>query len=283
MRCHNASGANDYAGPGIENPHPFGDADNLRCTACHGGNPNGEDKVTSHIPPPPEIGDRENMDNNRTAYFNRLTLTGIDKFPDYEVDGNTYTALEYLQFINPGDLRVVQEGRSCGQCHENHVEAVSGSLLATGAGIFSGAMFAAGVHNQVPENQGKFQDTAADLSFRAITDPDGAPDPTLVGAVERLIEYPVFSAIGANEPDSIHNNPLYQAENLHNDLQADNRVISGSPLANLYHEQVAFTCGDCHLGSAGRTTATATIARQAALRATCATAWTARAAAATRT
>jgi len=28
-------------------------------------------------------------------------------------------------------------------------------------------------------------------------------------------------------------------------------VISGSKLANLYTEQVSFTCGDCHLGSAG--------------------------------
>ncbi|MEL6714227.1 MAG: hypothetical protein AAFP86_10660, partial [Planctomycetota bacterium] len=39
MTCHNGSPNHDYAGPGIENPHPFGDADNLTCTQCHGGNP----------------------------------------------------------------------------------------------------------------------------------------------------------------------------------------------------------------------------------------------------
>ena len=48
MTCHNGSQTNDYGGPGIENPHPFGDAANLVCTDCHGGNPNGHDKLTSH-------------------------------------------------------------------------------------------------------------------------------------------------------------------------------------------------------------------------------------------
>ena len=41
MRCHNGSGQNDYAGPGIENPHPFPGADQLSCTQCHGGNKDG--------------------------------------------------------------------------------------------------------------------------------------------------------------------------------------------------------------------------------------------------
>lgn len=251
MLCHNVSFHDDYAGPGIENPHPFPGADNLSCETCHGGNPNGADALSSHVPPPPEIGDEEFQEKNATAYFNRLTLTGIDKFDDYTVDGVTYTALDYLQFVNPGDLRVVSDGRSCGQCHQGHAECVNASPLATEAGVLSGAMYAAGVENQVPENRGRFGDTAADLGFRDIADDDGIPSLSEPGVVERLQEFPVFSQRNGTAPDSIFNNDDYLSADLADDLNADNSVITGSPLANLYHEQVAFTCGDCHLGSAG--------------------------------
>ena len=251
MQCHNGSTANDFAGPGLENPHPFVGAAMLRCTTCHGGNPDGIDAVTSHIPPPPEIGDDANMQVNAVAYFNRLTLTGIDKFPDYSVDGVNYTALDYLQFINPGDLRVVTQSRSCGQCHSGHAESVNGSLLATSAGIFSGAMFAIGVDNAIPSHQGLFQDTAADLGFRAVVDNDYSFDPSMVGVVDELLEMPVFSAFGDPSAEAIHNNVFYNSPGLSNDQLANNQVITGSPLANLYNEQVSFTCGDCHLGSAG--------------------------------
>ena len=251
MKCHNGSPNDDYKGPGLENPHPFAGADNLRCTVCHGGNPLGADRLASHVPPPPEIGDDQFQLNNNTAYFNRLTLTGIDKFPDYIVGGKTYTALDYLQFINPGDLRVVTQGKSCGACHAGHSDVVEHSLLATQDGIFGGALYAIGVDNAVPANQGLYEDTAGDLAFRAVTDPAYVLDPTNIGAVGDMIEFPVFSVRGANGPDDIHNNPDYNSLLLPNDRNADNTVITGSKLANLYHEQIAFTCGDCHLGSAG--------------------------------
>jgi hypothetical protein len=252
MLCHNASLANDYAGPGIENPHPFAPAANLRCTTCHGGNGNGTDKVTSHVPPPPEIGDDAHLIANRTAYFNRLTLTGIDKFPDYTVSGTTYTALDYLQFVNPGDLRVVTQGRACGQCHQGHAQCSEKSLLASEAGILAGAMYAVGIDNEVPESVGLWEDTAADQGFRAVTDPGFNPAAASVGAVGRLLEFPVFSVFGQFGGDNMHNNDAYDADLLPLDLNPDNSVIQGSKLANLYHEQVAFTCGDCHLGSAGQ-------------------------------
>jgi hypothetical protein len=251
MQCHNATLSNDYGGPGIENPHPFAPADNLLCTTCHGGNGAGVDRVTSHVPPPPEIGDDQNLIANRTAYFNRLTLTGIDKFPDYVVDGQNYSAIDYLQFVNPGDLRVVTASRSCGQCHQGHVECVEGSLLATSAGILSGAMYAAGVENEVPESVGLYEDTAADLAFRAHTDSDFDPGTALIGGIGRLFEYPVFSVRGQTGGDNIDQNQAYRRDLLNDDINADNSLVTGSHLANLYHEQVAFTCGDCHLGSAG--------------------------------
>jgi len=252
MQCHNGATHTDYAGPGVQNPHPFPGADDLSCTVCHGGNPEGTDKETSHVPPPPEIGDRENQRKNRHAFFNRLTLTGIDKFPDYEVDGTTYTALQYLQFVNPGDLRVVNQGLACGMCHQNHAATVSRSVLATEAGILSGARFAIGADNAIPGHEGLFEDTAADYAFRAVVGPQPPMDET--GAVASLLEYPVYSTRGADheaDENQIDGNPRYDSENLDQYVLADGRVETGSPLANLFHEQVAFTCGDCHLGSAG--------------------------------
>ena len=252
MVCHNGSQADDYSGPGLENPHPFpGAGSNLKCTDCHGGNPFGQDALASHVPPPPEIGDDAQMLADPTAYFNRLTLTGIDKFPDYTVGGKTYTALDYLQFVNPGDLRVVTQGRSCGQCHDPHGDSVANSLLATEAGVFSGAMYSIGVENQVPASVGLYADTAADLGFRAATDVGFSPAPGAVGPVSELVEYPVMSQFGVVGPDQLFQNNDYTAANIEADLNPDHTVVTGSRLADVYHEQVAFTCGDCHLGSAG--------------------------------
>jgi hypothetical protein len=252
MQCHNGTLATNYAGPGIENPHPFVGAESLNCTVCHGGNGQGTDQLTSHVPPPPEIGDEQNQTNNAKAYFNRLTLAGMDKYPDYTVRGHTYSALDYLQFVNPGDLRVVTQNRGCGTCHANHSDAVADSLLATEVGIFSGASYAIGLENQVPANVGLDHDTAGDFGFRAATDPNYQAAQAVVGAVSQLIEVPIYSVLGATGPDAIFNNPAYSAAAIADDRNADNSVVTGSPLAHLFSEQVVFTCGDCHLGSAGQ-------------------------------
>lgn len=251
MTCHNGSPHDDYAGPGIEDPHPFGDAAGMQCTVCHGGNGAGDGHGGSHVPPPPQIGGREQWEQDAFAYFNRLTLAGLDKLPDYVVDGVTYTALDYLQWVNPGDLRITSVGRGCGQCHAPHAESVGHSLLATEAGIFSGASYTAGIESYVFESNGLYEDTASDLAFRAVEDQDFVYDPALVGAVARMIEQPVFSVRGDQSEDAIFRNDAYNADVLAAGLDVNNSAIAGSPLANLFHEQVSFTCGDCHLGSAG--------------------------------
>jgi len=251
MTCHNASPKNDYAGPGLPNPHPFPGAPKLRCTTCHGGNPKGEDKDSSHVPPPPQIGDEQHQLDDAGAWFNRLTLAGLDKLPDWTVGNTTYSALDYLQFINPGDLRVVAQGRACGQCHVAHADTTPNSMLATETGIMSGAAYAIGVENQVAQSQGLHEDTASDLGFRAVVDNGWTPPGSNDSTVPELREFPVFSVFGAVGQDAIFNNNAYLAAALVDDQLPDGRAITGSPLANLFHEQVAFTCGDCHLGSAG--------------------------------
>lgn len=250
MQCHNGSLHNDYAGPGLENPHPFGTASMLLCTTCHGGNPNGTDVASSHVPPPPEIGDREFQERNARAYFNKLTLAGIDKFPDYTVNGVQYTSLEYLRFLNPSDLRVTTQAQGCGQCHAGHSDAVAGSLLASEAGILSGAMYAAGLDSTVAENHGLHENTAVDTGFRAFLDVHHGLRTPGRGEVRQIIEFPVYSR-RVQEPRSLFRSQDYLSPDLANDQHADGRLIADSPLADLYHEQVAFTCGDCHLGSSG--------------------------------
>ncbi|MCR9246721.1 MAG: cytochrome c3 family protein [bacterium] len=252
MKCHNGSIHDDYAGPGLENPHPFpGAAEILRCTACHGGNPDGLDAATSHVPPPPSIGDRDFQDRNAQAYFNKLTLTGIDKVPDYTVDGVTYTGLDYLQFLNPGDLRVTEAARGCGECHTDHSASMTRSPIGLSMGILSGGAFASGQLNQIPGHQGLFEDTAADIAFRAVNDPSHVHDPNAVGKIGQLIEAPVWASREDEGPDFLFDNDDFVVANLVNDVNADGTLKPNSRLAKIYQEQIMFTCGDCHAGSSG--------------------------------
>jgi hypothetical protein len=251
MRCHNGSLHDDYAGPGLENPHEFPGAEALRCTACHGGNAGGTDAASSHVPPPPSIGDREQQSRDAHAWFNKLTLAGIDKVADYTVDGVTYTGIDYLQFLNPGDLRVTSQQRGCGECHAAHATSMSRAPLATEMGIFSGAFYAVGMDNAIPAHQGLFEDNAADYGWRAVSDPSHVHDPDQVGKIGQLIEPPVWSSRRTQGPEYLFRNPAFTAASLAGDVNADGSVVTGSRLAKLYQEQVAFTCGDCHLGSSG--------------------------------
>lgn len=253
MLCHNGGTSNDYSGPGMMNPHPFPGAENIRCTTCHGGNPTADTREEAHVPPPPEIGDRERWDNNAEAYFNRLTLTGLDKVDTYQGDdGTTYTALDYLQWVNPGDIRIVSQGRSCGECHTGHADVMEEGILYTSTGLFGGTWHYMGAENTITEHRGLFDDTASDLAFRQVVDPAFVIDPSQIGRIGQVEEYPVFSSRGApNTPGSIFRNDTYNAAGLSDDQDAQGRVINNSPLMQLFAEQVAFTCGDCHLGSAG--------------------------------
>jgi hypothetical protein len=251
MVCHNGSAHDDYAGPGLENPHPFGGAATIRCTGCHGGDPAAADPLRAHVPPPPEIGDEANQARDAHAYFNRLTLAGLDKLADYVVGGRTYAALDYLQFLNPGDLRVAGAGRGCGGCHDPHAQSTTKSLLYTEVGFFGGGRYAVGEETSVPESAGLYGDTAGDVAWRAASDPSFV-GPLEPGSVPRYVEVPVHSVRGRRGGANIfEDRASYTAATLNAQVTADNRVLPDSPLSRLYHEQVAVTCGDCHLGSAG--------------------------------
>lgn len=263
MGCHN--GEADYAGEGLKNPHPFGGpgSNNIECTTCHGGDPAGAGKVGSHVPPPPLFGTPENprqkLFTDPEAEFNRRTLAGIDKIEDYTIGEKTYTALQYLQFINPGDLRVVSKNQGCGACHGagQQGEWFHHSPIGQSSGFFGGTRFAIGVDNAVAENRLLYQDTAADYGFRAVIDEGFEYVAEVIGPVGKLIEFPEKAGYG--KTGGIFENPAYNANALA-DYQVTvpgqggdhvNQVMNGSPLEDLIMEQVAITCGDCHAGSAG--------------------------------
>lgn len=264
MECHNGSDTADYSGPGIENPHPFGAVSNLSCVFCHGGDNTQNDKNQAHVPAPPLLRANDNdpsisaqkLLEDPEAYFNRLTLAGLDKLDDYEFDGQDFTALDYLQFINPGDLRVVTEGRSCGTvgCHNRHSKTVAANPLSSEAGFFSGAKFSAGINSNLISKS-----TDAEYGFRAIEDDFFFPnlmrsnDPRLTGKVRRLEEVPDFSQF--DDPNSHQLFEELDADIMQFFLSTDpkhqNSVLAGTPLDKAWNEMVNITCGDCHAGSAG--------------------------------
>lgn len=265
MSCHNgAVGANNYSGPGLSNPHPFPGADNITCTGCHGGNPRGSGRFGSHVPPPPSIGNKQNLAVDQQAYFNRNTMAGLDKlqpetYTSPDRPNESFTNLEYIQFLNPGDLRVVTSGAGCGAqgCHfDEHAQWVPRSNIATTNGIFSASRFVAGVENRIQEYRGRNQsgDSLSDSAPRSVRNPAFNQANAEIGEVGRLVEQPELAAF--NGP--MRDNGVYDATALANhvinnnqDQARPNRIREGSPLEHLYDEQVSITCGDCHLYSAG--------------------------------
>ncbi|MCA9525157.1 MAG: hypothetical protein KC549_02525 [Myxococcales bacterium] len=263
MMCHNgARERNDYSGQGMSNPHPFPGAELIRCTQCHGGDAAGQGPIGSHVPAPPSIRGDQLLIQDPIAYFNRLTLAGIDKlepavYTAPETGDRQWTNLDYLQFVNPGDLRVVAEGRGCGAdgCHFNqHGQWVPRSVLAGSIGIFSGNRFAGGADNRIAENRGRNKDgdSLADVAPRAFDNPAYSENNRAVGEVGRIVEQREVADFNGTMRD----NAVYDANNLANfldntDPSRPNRIRYNSPLDELWDEMTSITCGDCHLYSAG--------------------------------
>jgi hypothetical protein len=266
MACHNgATTGNNYTGRGITNPHPFGTAAQIRCTQCHGGNGQANSKLDAHVPPPPEVGDRQKQIVDPKAFFNRVTLSGMDKFGPYPGNGSgncendQCTGVDFLQFVNPGDLRVVSEGRGCGgqTCHAGeHVDWVARSNIGTTNGFWGGTRFMAGIASTEGAQPQYVQEGNAlsDTAPRAVSNPNYDPNDREIGEVGSLAEEQEYAQF--NGP--MRDNQAYNANNLNGDIQPDNlagrkanRMIKGSNLEKLFSEQITITCGNCHLYSAG--------------------------------
>ena len=129
--------------------HPSGTV-SLGCADCHGGNPKATTKELGH--PQARLKDFWKS----AANPERLYAEWLRESP------------EYIQFINPGDLRVVD--RTCGTCHAAEVINVRTSMMTHGAMLWGAALYNNGA---VPFKNPRFGESYA---------PDGTP--------QRLVTWP---------------------------------------------------------------------------------------------
>ena len=148
---------------GIEDAHPWHP---LSCTDCHGGNPEAFTRQEAHV----ATGESD------PEFLRDLASDKLDA-----------VSLEYLRFVNPGDLRVANRG--CGSqnsaagaagCHQRTVDSVRLSVMSTYAGHYMLPRYLAGTQ----ERTAIFG--AVDVENPAF-DPKTAP-PGAIGFLEALRE-----------------------------------------------------------------------------------------------
>ncbi len=122
----------------------------LPCTFCHGGDGTALTQAAAHVQP-------------------TLPVIADATTPPLDYD------LPYQQFVNPSNLRVVDE--ICGLCHPTQVETVEKGLMATAAGHYAGGLYQNGVVDTKTPLYGTF----------AVSDDDGVV-PEDMGAVQSLLD-----------------------------------------------------------------------------------------------
>ena len=115
---------------------------NITCIDCHGGN------QIAGIPAGIKKGDPgfEHFKNLAHVEKTRPDLWPVDSARNPEVSGAKSLAesVDYIRFINPGDLRAAQA--SCGACHNTEAEGfivdkVKRSMMTTGALLWEAALY----------------------------------------------------------------------------------------------------------------------------------------------
>jgi hypothetical protein len=106
----------------------------LGCTDCHGGNPTpGLKQTQAHVAPRnPVFWESSANPNDSSVLLN-------------------HESPEFIQFVNPGDLRVAE--KTCGLCHGQIVQEVSHSMMRHGAMLWGAALYNNGAY---PEKNYRF-------------------------------------------------------------------------------------------------------------------------------
>ncbi len=101
----------------------------LGCTDCHGGNPApGLTQRKAHVQP-----------RNPTFWESSANPNESSVLLNHE-------SAEFIQFVNPGDLRVAD--RACGLCHGDSVAHVRHSIMRHGAMLWGAALYNNGAYSQ---------------------------------------------------------------------------------------------------------------------------------------
>lgn len=104
------------------------DAQELTCTACHGGNPAATTAKDAHVQPrfPKAWGCRSNGECASRNPERTNTLLAKE-------------SREFVRFVNPGDFRVI--GQTCNSCHLAEGQRASRSMMAHGAMLWGAALY----------------------------------------------------------------------------------------------------------------------------------------------
>ena len=151
----------------IEPMHKFGptatldkldngkDALGLTCTACHGGNPVASEKEMAHV---------------RPRFPREWIRDGKFRIPERSGPLLEKESLDFVRFLNPGDLRVAAKTCGSSDCHSTQTNAVGKSTMTHGAMLWGAALY----------NNGGFP----------IKDANFGESYSETGAAQRLIQVP---------------------------------------------------------------------------------------------
>lgn len=223
VNCHAPGGR---GARGIEDPHAW---QYVKCTDCHGGNPTGLTQQEAHVAIPaamanPQWPGRPNL----TYYYNYLTTHGLEDFGQQ--------GLDFLRFINPGDLRIVD--KTCGSaaaCHADKAASFRGSVILTEVGLLDSSIYRAGVKRAY--NTGSTDANARDsttgvtLGLDQIADAMFDQHKAITGNnnVSKLVYFTVAG-----------------------DKRQNRDEVGTYTEEDILKEVVLKQCGDCHAGGKGR-------------------------------
>lgn len=185
IQCHGL--ANAEGATGIENSHPWS---YVGCTGCHGGvgvdpaNPTRAlTQEESHVAIPREMAAGNSISvPDETAYANHyLGRAGVEQYAGGE---------EWIRFMNPGDLRVVEQTCARSECHPGSGDKLRRSTMSTLVGKYDAMLYLAGMgrHPDLRSSLGtdSYDKRLATYGALDVVDPDWDPATSPPGSVGEL-------------------------------------------------------------------------------------------------
>ncbi|HKP37043.1 MAG TPA: hypothetical protein VJT71_09300 [Pyrinomonadaceae bacterium] len=128
LKCHDKIEPMHKYGPTatLEKLDQGKDALGLTCTACHGGNPAAQTKEDAHV---------------RPRYPREWIRDGKFRVPENSGPLLARESLEFVRFLNPGDLRVASKTCGSSECHSVQTNAVSKSMMTHGGMLWGAALY----------------------------------------------------------------------------------------------------------------------------------------------
>lgn len=128
---------------GIEQAH--GPIAGDQCVICHGGDPESRSKAEAHVSIPSDWAEIRG---------DGLPVAPEGFIRDFAPDQLDRLDPAYLQFINPGDIRVVES--TCGTCHPDQVRTMPTSIMTTNAGHYYPTLYMAGLQDDRQARYGSY-------------------------------------------------------------------------------------------------------------------------------